>query len=144
MMPTRPTVSSGTIWLGEPPEFLIFSDGLPLYQAALLFLASGILLGLFSLLFANQCYEILRELLHVLHQQMRTIPADSCRGEWNGLWSTLGCRVLNRTKELTICVCNHLTSFAVLMRPGVQVRVCTSHEWRTAIHPYLSRLQWFG
>lgn len=39
------------------------------------------------------------------------------RSDWNGSWSTRGCSIWKREKDLTICVCNHLTSFAVLMRP---------------------------
>ena len=31
------------------------------------------------------------------------------------MWSSRGCSVKSSTKEQTTCVCNHLTSFAVLM-----------------------------
>ncbi|XP_052275533.1 adhesion G protein-coupled receptor L3-like isoform X2 [Dreissena polymorpha] len=39
----------------------------------------------------------------------------------NGQWSTSGCFLLNSTTNLTTCECNHLTNFAVLMSPFVEV-----------------------
>ncbi|XP_052245372.1 adhesion G protein-coupled receptor L3-like [Dreissena polymorpha] len=39
----------------------------------------------------------------------------------NGQWSTSGCFFVNSTDNLTTCECNHLTNFAVLMSPFVEV-----------------------
>ncbi|KAH3852160.1 hypothetical protein DPMN_094659 [Dreissena polymorpha] len=39
----------------------------------------------------------------------------------NGQWSTSGCFFVNSTAILTTCECNHLTNFAVLMSPFVEV-----------------------
>ncbi|XP_052245369.1 adhesion G protein-coupled receptor L4-like isoform X2 [Dreissena polymorpha] len=39
----------------------------------------------------------------------------------SGQWSTLGCFFVNSTANLTTCECNHLTNFAVLMSPFVEV-----------------------
>ncbi|XP_071115253.1 uncharacterized protein [Haliotis cracherodii] len=38
--------------------------------------------------------------------------------EQNGRWSSEGCRVVNNTENMTVCDCDHLTNFAILMSPG--------------------------
>ena len=36
-------------------------------------------------------------------------------------WDTRGCRMVNTTTNSTTCECNHLTNFAILMSPWVEV-----------------------
>ncbi|XP_067675273.1 uncharacterized protein [Haliotis asinina] len=38
--------------------------------------------------------------------------------EQDGQWSSEGCRVVNNTENMTVCECDHLTNFAILMSPG--------------------------
>ncbi|XP_046546561.1 uncharacterized protein LOC124256630 isoform X2 [Haliotis rubra] len=38
--------------------------------------------------------------------------------EQDGQWSSEGCRVVNNTENMTVCDCDHLTNFAILMSPG--------------------------
>ncbi|KAL5009618.1 hypothetical protein ScPMuIL_011923 [Solemya velum] len=42
-----------------------------------------------------------------------------CHGTPNGAWSTDGCTVSSSADDLTVCECDHLTNFAVLMSPRV-------------------------
>ena len=41
----------------------------------------------------------------------------------SGKWSTGGCRKVSSNKTMTVCQCDHLTNFAVLMSPYTPVRV---------------------
>ncbi|KAL3883261.1 hypothetical protein ACJMK2_029544 [Sinanodonta woodiana] len=39
-------------------------------------------------------------------------------GIGNGAWSSTGCRLVSTNDYTTVCECDHLTSFAILMSPG--------------------------
>ncbi|KAF4531000.1 hypothetical protein B566_EDAN009744 [Ephemera danica] len=43
---------------------------------------------------------------------------------YNGQWDTAGCRLISHTKYETVCACNHLSSFALLMDVHDYVGVC--------------------
>ncbi|XP_061568192.1 adhesion G protein-coupled receptor E5 [Cololabis saira] len=61
--------------------------------------------------------EPIRLTLHHLQQLNQTsrdcVFWDSSNGD--GAWSTRGCSVVESTPDYTVCSCNHLSSFAVLM-----------------------------
>lgn len=40
------------------------------------------------------------------------------RTKIDGAWSKTGCTLVESTRDQTICSCNHLTNFAVLMEVG--------------------------
>ena len=47
-----------------------------------------------------------------------------CRDRRGGYWSTEGCVVVSEesSDHVTVCKCNHLTNFAVLMSPFKEVQ----------------------
>ncbi|KAL3883254.1 hypothetical protein ACJMK2_029537, partial [Sinanodonta woodiana] len=42
----------------------------------------------------------------------------SFSGLGNGAWSSKGCRLVSTNDYNTMCECDHLTNFAILMSPG--------------------------
>ena len=46
----------------------------------------------------------------------------------NAAWSGDGCSVRERSANYTICQCNHLTSFAIVMNPEGAEEVSMDHQ----------------
>ena len=44
---------------------------------------------------------------------------------WSDSWSTKGCTLIETNREYTVCSCNHLTSFAILMDINVNLDMLT-------------------
>ena len=46
-------------------------------------------------------------------------------------WNRRGCRLNEResTPSVTVCECNHLTHFAMMLSPGVEVCICLKHKY---------------
>jgi hypothetical protein len=57
-------------------------------------------------------FEIFRQVIFCVHFLLYRHSSTS----YNGSWSKRGCHVVSTTDTQTVCSCNHLTSFAVLMQ----------------------------
>ncbi|XP_028840269.1 serine-rich adhesin for platelets isoform X2 [Denticeps clupeoides] len=91
--------------------------------------------GILSTSVANLSITSLRENVSITLKNQNPIPVnysaycvfwDFSFNDGSGGWNTNGCTVLNSTDEETICSCNHLTSFGVLLdisRQGIMSRL---------------------
>ncbi|XP_037403232.1 adhesion G-protein coupled receptor G2-like isoform X3 [Pygocentrus nattereri] len=83
---------------------------------------------------ANLSISDLRENVTIILRNTEPVPADSSvscvfwkssLNSGSGGWSSEGCTVLNRTANETVCRCNHLTSFGVLLGHGTPSIILT-------------------
>ena len=65
-----------------------------------------------------------------------TLAVD-CNSLLSGRWSQDGCRLVYGNRSHTVCECDHLTNFAVLMDVrGVEVNIKSAHHdqpWDLAV-----------
>ena len=70
--------------------------------------------------------------------QMLTICSVDEDQPPTGHWSEDGCYLLEQEGEAVVCKCNHLTHFAILLSPGVEVRI--THTWCKGVWTILTEL----
>ncbi|CAH3184691.1 unnamed protein product, partial [Porites lobata] len=68
----------------------------------------------------------------------------SIRTKIDGAWSKTGCTLVESTRDQTICSCNHLTNFAVLMEVG-ETKISDDNKFALEVVTYIgTSLSLFG